>query len=117
MPLTAPFLPYDLLTQHCNPEKLILHVKALNVTCMRPTSLFTAAQYLRGGVKLCFLCDLRYTVCEVSDVQFKTFVLDKEDWQIPVSIVPMSQTDAETTNALPAWQTSWTSEYLAGDRF
>lgn len=69
------------------------------------------------GVKLCFLCDLRYTVCEVSDVQFKTFVLDKEDWQIPVSIVPMSQTDAETTNALPAWQTSWTSEYLAGDRF
>lgn len=37
--------------------------------------------------------------------------------QIPVSIEPVTQLDAETTNILPAWQTSWTSEYLAEERF
>lgn len=56
-------------------------------------------------------------LCEVSDVQFKPFVFDKANRQIPVSIVPMSQADAEVTNIPPVWQTSWTSEYLAGDRF
>ncbi len=35
--------------------------------------------------------------------------------QIPVSIVPMTQVDAELTNLPPVWQTSWTSEYLSAD--
>lgn len=50
-------------------------------------------------------------------MQFKPFVLDKVNRQIPVSIAPMVQADAESTNLPPAWQTSWTSEYLARDRF
>jgi len=37
--------------------------------------------------------------------------------QIPVSIVPMTQADAELTNLPPMWQTSWTSEYLSAERF
>ena len=50
-------------------------------------------------------------------MQFKAFVFDKANTQIPVSIVPMAQADAESTNLPPVWQTSWTSEYLTGDRF
>ncbi len=50
-------------------------------------------------------------------MQFKPFVFDRENIQIPVSIEPMTQFDAQTTNLLPVWQTPWTSEYLAGDRF
>lgn len=50
-------------------------------------------------------------------MQFKPFVFDRADQQIPVSIVPMTQADAELTNLPPVWQTSWTSEYLAEERF
>lgn len=50
-------------------------------------------------------------------MQFKPFVLDKENQQIPVFIVPMSRDDAELTNLSPMWQTSWTSEYLAEECF
>ena len=50
-------------------------------------------------------------------MQFRPFVFDRAAQQIPVSIVPMAQTDAELTNLPPAWQTSWTSEYLTEGRF
>lgn len=49
-------------------------------------------------------------------MRFKPFVFDKEHQQIPVSIVPMTEADAESTNLPPVWQTSWTSDYLAGER-
>lgn len=70
-----------------------------------------------GQNELFFFCILWYTVFEVRDVQFKPFVLDKGNQQIPVSIVPMSRSDAELTNLPPVWQTSWTSEYLAEEQF
>lgn len=50
-------------------------------------------------------------------MQFKPFIFDKVNRQIPVSIEPMTQFEAESTNLPPVWQTSWTSEYLAEDRF
>lgn len=50
-------------------------------------------------------------------MQFKPFVFDRMNQQVPVSIVPMTQADAELTNLPPVWQTSWTSEYLSADRF
>lgn len=50
-------------------------------------------------------------------MQFVPFVLDRTNQQVPVSIEPMSPADAEATNMSPAWQTSWTSEYLAESRF
>lgn len=50
-------------------------------------------------------------------MQFRPFVYDSENQQIPVSIKPMTRSDAESTNLLPAWQTSWTSEYLAEEHF
>ena len=50
-------------------------------------------------------------------MQFNPFVFDKMNRQIPVSIEPMMQADAEITNLPPVWQTSWTSEYLAEERF
>lgn len=54
---------------------------------------------------------------EVSDVQFRPFVYGRADQQIPVSIEPMTQADAGSTNLPPVWQTSWTSEYLSEERF
>lgn len=50
-------------------------------------------------------------------MQFRPFVYDEENQQIPVSIMPMSRADAASTNLPPAWQTSWTSEYLMDERF
>ena len=50
-------------------------------------------------------------------MQFQPYVLDRTNAHIPVSIEPMTQADAETTNLPPEWQTSWTSEYLAKMRF
>lgn len=50
-------------------------------------------------------------------MQFKPFVFDRIGQQIPVSIVPMTRNDAESTNLPPVWQTSWMSEYLAQERF
>ena len=87
---------------------------------MRQYSLFTADQILRYVLEKTTLLlspELWYTVSEVRDMQFKPFVFDKMNRQIPVSIEPMLQSDAEFTNLPPIWQTSWTSEYLAEDRF
>lgn len=39
-----------------------------------------------------------------------------EDTRLPVSILPMSEQDAERTNQIPEWQSSWTSEFLADPR-
>ena len=50
-------------------------------------------------------------------MRFRPFVYDKANTQIPVSIEPMTQADAEATNLPPVWQTSWTSAYLAEERF
>lgn len=50
-------------------------------------------------------------------MQFKPFVFDKSGRQLPVSIASMTPTDAASTNFPPVWQTSWTSEYLAEQRF
>ena len=50
-------------------------------------------------------------------MQFKPFVFDRMNRQIPVSIEPMRQSDAVSTNMPPVRQTSWTSEYLTEDRF
>ena len=50
-------------------------------------------------------------------MQFKPFVLDSANAQIPVSIQPMAQCDAASTNLSPVWQPSWTSDYLADIRF
>ena len=50
-------------------------------------------------------------------MRFRSFVFDQGHQQIPVSIVPMTQADAELTNLPPMWQTSWTSEYLSAERF
>ena len=50
-------------------------------------------------------------------MQFKPFVYASENQQIPVSIKPMTRPDAASTNLPPVWQTSWTSEYLAEERF
>lgn len=49
-------------------------------------------------------------------MQFKPFVLNRENVQIPVAIEPMSNQDALMTEKEPAWQTSWTSEFLMDDR-
>ena len=69
------------------------------------------------GKLLLFSSGLWYTVNEVRGMQFKPFVFDKMNKQISVSIEPMLQSDAEFTNLPPVWQTSWTSDYLAGDQF
>lgn len=50
-------------------------------------------------------------------MQFTPFVFDMMSRRIPVTIEAMTELDAETTNLPPVWQTSWTSEYLAEDRF
>ena len=50
-------------------------------------------------------------------MRFQPFVYDRLKQQIPVTITPMTQSDADLTNKHPLWQTSWTSEYLADERF
>ena len=49
-------------------------------------------------------------------MEFKPFVYDRDNTQIPISIEKMTQSDAELTNSDPVWQTAWTSEYLRDDR-
>ena len=49
-------------------------------------------------------------------MEFKPFVYDRDNTQIPISIEKMTQSDAELTNSDPVWQTAWTSEYLNDDR-
>ena len=50
-------------------------------------------------------------------MRFRPFVFDRAVQQIPITIVPMMRNDAGLTNLPRAWQTSWTSEYLAEGRF
>ena len=85
-----------------------------------PLIVYCGAKFAWGGAakkQLSFLSVLWYTAYEVRGVQFKPFVFVRVDQQIPVSIAPMTQADAELTNLPPVWQTSWTSEYLMGERF
>lgn len=48
---------------------------------------------------------------------FQPFVYDKEKRRVLVTITPMTNKDAEQTNAHPLWQTSWTSAFLLNERF
>lgn len=48
-------------------------------------------------------------------MRFSPFVIDANGNQIPVEINRMTTTDAELTNQIPAWQTSWTSDFLAAE--
>ena len=65
---------------------------------------------------LLFFVETCYTVSEVRGVRFQPFVYDKEKQQLPVTIVPMTEQDAEQTDEHPLWQTSWSSEFLADPR-
>lgn len=50
-------------------------------------------------------------------VQFRPFVYDAMNRQVPVAIEPMTPQDAALTDREPLWQTSWTSEYLADENY
>ena len=50
-------------------------------------------------------------------MRFQPFVYNKENQQIPVIIVPMTEQDAKQTDERPLWQTSWSSKFLANPRF
>lgn len=50
-------------------------------------------------------------------VQFRPFVYDAMNRQVPVAIEPMTAQDAALTDREPLWQTSWTSEYLADENY
>ena len=58
-----------------------------------------------------------YTVYEMRTVQFRPFVYDAMNRQVPVAIEPMTPQDAALTDREPLWQTSWTSEYLADENY
>ena len=47
-------------------------------------------------------------------MEFKPFIYNAKQEQIPVSIAPMTDEDAQKTNS--AWQTSWDSDYLSEPR-
>ena len=47
-------------------------------------------------------------------MEFKPFIYNAKQEQIPVSIAPMTDADAQKTNS--AWQTSWVSDYLSDPR-
>lgn len=49
-------------------------------------------------------------------LRFIPYVLDQTGLRIPVSVLPMTQLDAERTDEPPEWQTSWMSDYLADTR-
>lgn len=49
-------------------------------------------------------------------MQFVPYVYDADRNRVPVIISPMTRKDAELTNSIPKWQTSWTSDYLQDDR-
>lgn len=50
-------------------------------------------------------------------MQFVPYVYDANKRRIPVVIAPMTAEDAEQTNAIPEWQTSWSGGFLQEDRF
>lgn len=93
---------------------------SVDVSTLQAVSLFIAAQFFRCAVwktVLPFALYLWCTIHKVMDMQFKPFVLDRMDWQVPVLTESMRRADVDTTQLPPAWQTSWTSEYLTTDRF
>ena len=49
-------------------------------------------------------------------MKFVPYVYGKDSNRIDVSILPMTQSDAQETDSIPAWQTSWTSDYLNDER-
>ena len=50
-------------------------------------------------------------------MQFRPFVYDATNQQVPIVIEPMTQQDAATTTREPRWQTDWTSEYISKGKF
>ena len=50
-------------------------------------------------------------------MQFRPFVYDAANHQVPVVIEPMTPQDAALTDREPLWQTSWASEYLADEGY
>lgn len=50
-------------------------------------------------------------------MQFRPFVYDAMNRQVPVAIEPMTPQDAALTDREPLWQTSWASEYLADENY
>ena len=50
-------------------------------------------------------------------MQFRPFVYDAANQQVPVAIEPMTPQDAATTTKEPRWQTDWTSEYISKGKF
>lgn len=48
-------------------------------------------------------------------MEFKPFVYNSRQDRIPVSIVPMTETEAQETRS--TWQTSWLSDYLSDSCF
>ena len=58
-----------------------------------------------------------YTAYEVRAVQFRPFVYDAMDQQVPVVIEPMTLQDAATTTKEPRWQTDWPGEYISKGKF
>ena len=49
-------------------------------------------------------------------MRFVPYVHTMDSTRLPVAIEPMTAADAERTNQIPLWQTSWTSDYLSDDR-
>ena len=49
-------------------------------------------------------------------MQFRPFVYDAMNQQVPVAIEPMTPQDAAATKE-PRWQTDWTSEYISKGKF
>ena len=47
---------------------------------------------------------------------FVPYVVDTNGVRVKVNIHPMMKNEAEQTNRIPLWQTSWTSEFLMDDR-
>lgn len=50
-------------------------------------------------------------------MQFRPFVYDTTNHQVPVVIEPMTLQDAALADGEPLWQTSWASEYLADESY
>ena len=69
------------------------------------------------NLPLHFLQKLWYTAYEVRTVQFRPFVYDAMDQQVPVVIEPMTLQDAATTTKEPRWQTDWPGEYISKGKF
>ena len=50
-------------------------------------------------------------------MQFRPFVYDAMNRQVPVTIEPMTPQDVALTDREPLWQASWASEYLANEGY